>query len=133
MIDGLVCLDSVDGFAATVSRLDDAMRERGISPILRLDHAAAAAAAGLELKPLLLLLFGDPRVGTSLMRDKATAGIDLPLKLLVWETDLGAVRIGYNDPAWLQSRHGLARAQATIGVLEQLLHRLMVAASGRLG
>ena len=100
--------------------------------MLRIDHSAAAAAAGLQLKPLLLLLFGDPKVGTSLMQEKATAGIDLPLKLLVWETEDGAVWTGYN-----RSRPGSGtatasrKAQPTIAKMDQLLHHLMVVASGR--
>lgn len=130
MVDGLICRESVDGFVATVGRLDKVVLERGISPVLRIDHAAAAAIAGLKLNPLLLLLFGDPRVGTTLMQQKASAGIDLPLKLLVWQTDEGSVWIGYNDPAWIQARHGVIEAQATIGKMEQLLHDLAVTAAG---
>lgn len=133
MVDGMICLDSVDGFATTVARLEEAMLAQGITPMLRVDHSAAAATVGLQLSPLLLLLFGDPKVGTSLMRERATAGIDLPLKLLVWQTEHGSVRIGYNDPAWIQCRHGIGQAEATIGRMERVLQRLMVVASGVTG
>ncbi|TPG52635.1 DUF302 domain-containing protein [Sphingomonas glacialis] len=130
MVEGLICIDSVDGYAATIDRLDAAMLERGITPMLRIDHAAAAAAVGLPLHPLLLLLFGDPRVGTDLMQEKASSGIDLPLKLLVWQTEEGQIRIGYNDPGWIRSRHGITQARAASDKMEQLLQRLIVAASG---
>jgi uncharacterized protein (DUF302 family) len=33
--------------------------------------------------------------------------IDLPLKILVWEDGDGKVWMSYNDPAYLQTRHGL--------------------------
>lgn len=36
-----------------------------------------------------------------------TIAIDLPLKLLVWEDATGETRISYNDPSYLQQRHGL--------------------------
>ncbi|MEO8937559.1 MAG: hypothetical protein ABI277_16235 [Burkholderiaceae bacterium] len=32
--------------------------------------------------------------------------IDLPLKALVWQDAAGRVRLGYNDLAWLVTRHG---------------------------
>ncbi len=34
-----------------------------------------------------------------------TVGIDLPLKVLAWEDQVGQVWLGYNDPAWIASRH----------------------------
>jgi uncharacterized protein (DUF302 family) len=36
-----------------------------------------------------------------------TAGIDLPLKALVWEDEDGKVWLGYNDPQYLAERHGV--------------------------
>lgn len=133
MVEGMICLKSVDGFTATAARLDEAMRERGIIPMLRIDHSAAAATVGLQLNPLLLLLFGNPKVGTSLMQEKATAGIDLPLKFLVWETEDGAVWTGYIDPSWIRHRHGIKEGKPTVAKMDQLLHHLMVVASGRTG
>jgi len=97
--------------------------------MLRMDHAAAASAAGLALRPLLLIVFGDPRVGTSLMNEAPTAGIDLPLKLLVWEEADGRVWIGYVDPAWILKRHGVRQAGPS-GGMTALLSDLAIGASG---
>ena len=48
----------------TVDRLTAASKDKGISPAARVDHAAAAKTAGLELKPTEVLMFGNPKLGT---------------------------------------------------------------------
>lgn len=107
MADGLIAIASAGSYAATVERLDAVLAARKIVPMLRWDHAAAAATVGLMLPPSLLIVFGDPRVGTVLMQEQATIGIDLPLKMLIWEDADGTVQVGCNDPAWVRARHGL--------------------------
>ena len=54
--------------------------------LARIDHAAAAATVGLELRPTEVLIFGNPRAGAPLMQAVQTIGIDLPLKALVCRT-----------------------------------------------
>ncbi|UYY58028.1 DUF302 domain-containing protein [Sphingomonas sp. S2-65] len=102
---GLVERQARGGFTEVLDRVEAALVGHGLVPLARIDHAAAAAEAGLALAPLTLLIFGNPRTGTPLMQARPSLGIDLPLKLLVWEAE-GAVRIGYNNPAWLVERHG---------------------------
>jgi uncharacterized protein (DUF302 family) len=128
---GLIIRESTDCYAATIARLDAALRARGITPALRLDHAAAAAQVGLKLPPLLLMLFGDPSVGTILMQEDPTTGIDLPLKLLVWEGAEGKVCVGYNDPDWIRARHRIEGAQDAAAKMTSILGALASSAAGR--
>jgi uncharacterized protein (DUF302 family) len=53
------------------------------------------------------IIFGNARTGTPLMQTCQRAGIDLPLKALVWEDGDGTVWLSYNDPAWIARRHAL--------------------------
>jgi uncharacterized protein (DUF302 family) len=101
-----------------------------MEPMLRWDHAAAAFEVGLTLRPLLLILFGDPLVGTALMQANPTMGIDLPLKLLIWETEKDGVRVGYNDPDWIRARHGLAPPPRPSAAMAVLLRDLALSAAG---
>ena len=78
--DGLIARVSKFGPKETMDRLAAAVTTRGISIMARIDHAAAAAAVGMELRPTELLIFGNPRAGTALMQAVQTVGIDLPLK-----------------------------------------------------
>jgi uncharacterized protein (DUF302 family) len=91
----------------TVDRLTAALKDKGITPLARVDHAAAATAAGLALKPTEVLMFGNPKLGTPLMQANRHIAIDLPMKVLVWEDDAGKVWIGYAAPATLKARYGI--------------------------
>src|SRR3712207_8156991 len=77
-----------------------------MSIVARVDHASAATKVGLELRPTEVLIFGNPRAGTPLMQAAQTVGIDLPLKVLVWQDQVGRTWLAYNDPSWLAKRHG---------------------------
>ena len=104
--EGLTIRSSGHGPTDTMDRLVAAVTERGMAVLARGDHAAAAAKVGLELRPTEVLIFGDPRAGTPLMQAAQTVGIDLPLKVLVWQDQAGRTWLAYNDPSWLAKRHG---------------------------
>ena len=106
--DGLVAMKSPLGAKATMDRLEGLVKERGLNVFARIDHAAGAAKIGKTLKPTELLIFGNPQGGTPLMECAQSAGIDLPLKALVWEDASSQVWLGYNDSAWIAQRHGVA-------------------------
>jgi uncharacterized protein (DUF302 family) len=105
--DGLIACVSKFCPKETMDRLAAAVTSRGISIMARIDHAAAAAAMGMELRPTEVLIFGNPRAGTPLMQAAQMVGIDLPLKALVWQDEGGMTWLAYNDPQWLAQRHGV--------------------------
>ena len=109
---GIVRLRSVHSAAATLQRLEALLRERGVMVFARIDFSADAARAGLQLRAEQLLIFGNPRAGTPLMQAAPIAGLDLPLKALVWEDDSGQTWMACNDPHYIVQRHGLADALA---------------------
>ena len=110
--DGLITLSSRYSAHDTVERLVLAIAKRSMTVFARVDHAGGAASAGLTLRPTDVVIFGNPKGGTALMQDRQSAGIDLPLKALVWQDTDGKVWLSYNDPAWIAQRHGLGAASA---------------------
>jgi len=129
--NGLVTLASAHDFATTLARLTAALTAKGITIFGQVDHAAGAAGVGLALRPTTLVMFGNPKGGTPLMQVAQTAGIDLPLKALVWQDEGGAVRLSYNDPAWIAARHGLgAAAQPAVAGLSAALAAFAGQATG---
>lgn len=108
MADGLTIVQSTVGARTTMDRLEAEVRAKGLTVFARIDHAAGAAAVGMELRPTELLIFGNARGGTPLMQANQVVGIDLPLKALVYEDAAGKVWLAYNDPAWIVQRHGAA-------------------------
>lgn len=104
--DGMIEVKSPHSAAVTMTRLEDTVKQRGLMVFARIDHAAGAAKISKTLRPTEVLIFGNPQGGTPLMECAQTAGIDLPLKALVWEDASKQVWLGYNAPAFLAQRHG---------------------------
>ncbi|HEX4097779.1 MAG TPA: DUF302 domain-containing protein [Caulobacteraceae bacterium] len=109
---GFVSVQSPHGAEETVRRFREAVQAAGMTIFAEVDHDIGAGAVGLLLRPTRLVIFGNARGGTPLMQIAQTAGIDLPLKALVWEDVRGQTFIGYNDPQWIAERHGLAAGAA---------------------
>jgi len=104
---GVVDLACSHSVADTADRLESALGGKGIQLFARIDQAAAAHAVGLNMRPMVLIIFGDPKVGTPLMEKYPTLAIDLPLKALMWERADGKVFLSFNSPAYLKERHGM--------------------------
>lgn len=128
-VDGLVTLDSPLSPKDTMDRVEAEVVARGMTVFARVDHAAGAQAVGLPLRPTELLVFGNARGGTPLMQAVQTIGIDLPLKILVWQEADGSTRLAYNDPLWLAERHGLGpRAETATRAMQAALEAVAQAA-----
>src|SRR6516165_2057166 len=129
-VDGLMTLPSTHGPKETMSRLEAAVKAKGMTVFARIDHAAGAAAVGLPLRPTELLIFGNAKGGTPLMLAAQTMGIDLPLKVLVWQDASGKTWLSYNDPSWLAKRHGLDHeVDASVSALTTALNAFATAAT----
>ena len=118
--DGLVEVKSPFAPKETMDRLEGILKNKGMTIFARVDHAAGAAKVGKKLRATELLIFGNPQGGTPLMECSQTAGIDLPLKALVREDESGQVWLGYNDPAYLATRHGAGQCPAAANLKKAL-------------
>jgi uncharacterized protein (DUF302 family) len=129
--DGLITIPSIHGPQETMARLESEVKAKGLTVFAHVDHAAGAAAVGLSLLPTDLLIFGNAKGGTPLMQSIQTVGIDLPLKVLVWQDAAGNTWLSYNDPSWIVKRHGLGReAEAMVKALTAALAAVASAAAG---
>ncbi len=89
------------------NRIKQAIQDRNLGIALELDHAANAASVGLSLDPSRLIIFGNPMVGTPLMQEDQSIGIDLPQNILVYQNENGSTSIIYNDPTYIADRHDI--------------------------
>jgi uncharacterized protein (DUF302 family) len=117
--NGVVDLACQRSVAETVDRLESSLTGKGIKIFARLNQTAEAKAVGLAMRPMVLLIFGDPKTGTPLMILHPSLAVDLPLKALVWEATDGKVWLSYNSPEFLQQRHRLNAPP--FGAVEKLL------------
>jgi uncharacterized protein (DUF302 family) len=90
----------------TVSRLTELLDTRGIRLFAVIDQSAAARDAGLQLRETVLVIFGNPALGTPVMAASPLAALDLPLKVLIWADD-GVTKVSYTAPSALAARHHL--------------------------
>jgi uncharacterized protein (DUF302 family) len=129
-VDGLITIKSSHGWQQTVDKLEAAVKAKGLTVFAKVDHAAGAAAVELPLRPTQLIIFGNAKGGTPLMQAAQTSGIDLPMKVLVWQDASGDTWLSYNDPEWIAKRHGLGHAvEAPIKAMSAALHALADAAT----
>ena len=121
--NGLITIGSAFSVRETIDRLTAKSTSLGLNVFARIDHAAGAAKVNMPLRPTELLIFGTAKGGTPLMQDRQTVGIDLPLKALAWEDANGKAWLTYNDPAWVEERHGLSTdIRAIVTVMATLTH-----------
>ena len=108
---GLVSRPSAHPVRTTIDRFAAAVREANWVVFAEVDHAAAAQAAGLSLRPRTVVLFGNPRGGTPAMAANPTLAIDLPMRVLVWQDDAGATQVtrstGDDTATRVFARHGI--------------------------
>src|SRR6266511_1946762 len=120
----MVAKKSAHSVAATLDRLSEALKTRGIGIAARVDHAAAAEKVGQTLKPTQLLIFGNPKLGTPLMQSNRRIGLDLPMKVLAWEDDSGQVWLAYVKPQVVKSEHSVNGHDDIFKEMTQALDKL---------
>ena len=119
--NGIISIKSSHDVKTTVDRLDNILREKGMTVFIRINHAEGAQKVGKKLRPTELVIFGNPKVGTPLMQCDQSVGIDLPQKALIWQDESGQVWLSYNDPKYLASRHSIKECGEIIKKIEKAL------------
>jgi uncharacterized protein (DUF302 family) len=110
-------------YAQTLATLEKAIRDGGNTIFATIDQAAAAASAGLTLRPTTLIIFGNPNGGTALMDAVPLLALELPLKLLVWEEN-GAVSVAYEPMSQIAARYNVMGMDARIAAMDRALDTL---------
>jgi uncharacterized protein (DUF302 family) len=103
--DGVVRVRSAYSLTETLDRLKKDVAAKGIMMFSEIDQGKLAANAGIKLGPSVLLVFGNPALGSQFITSKPQAGLDWPVRLLVQEDESGRVWANYTDFAWIARRH----------------------------
>lgn len=90
---------------------------KNITLFALIDHSGEAHRASLDLPYEQLLIFGDPKTGTFLMQENPAIGIELPLKILLWQDSEGVTQIAYKDPTYLAQVYGIKK---NAGILQKM-------------
>ena len=128
---GVIVQRSAYGVEETVARLKKDIAAKGIVFFQEIDQAALAAKAGIELKPSVLLIFGNPPLGTQFMTANSQAGLDWPVRMLVYRDADGAVWVAWTDFAWIAKRHGVTTREAQFHMASEVAASIAASIAAR--
>jgi uncharacterized protein (DUF302 family) len=125
-VEGIVTRPSPFAVKETLERLEAAIRSHNLTIFARIDHSDEAQRVGLTMQEAHVLIFGSPKAGTPLMIASPLLALDLPLKVLVWQSDDGRVWVSSSSAAYLQRRYTIPQAlvgniAGVDGLVEQTL------------
>lgn len=102
--EGRVMEKSKYGYDETVSRLKQAITDQNLMVVFTADHQEMLKMVGLQTKGMLAIEFFHPRYGKTIFQTNHLAGIELPLRLVVMEGDMGTM-ISYNRPSYVLGKY----------------------------
>jgi len=129
--DGVINVRSAFGVKETAERFVSVLHKKGMTLFNRIDHSGAAAKAGIRIRKTELIIFGNPKAGSLLMKCRQSVAIDLPQKALIREDAGGAAWISYNDPEYLAKRHHIYGCDEAISKIKKALAAMTRAASAK--
>lgn len=127
--DNLITKTSPYSVSDTVTRFVAAVKGAGAKVFAVVDHAKGAKSVGEDMAPAMVVIFGNPKLGTPPLLINPMIGLDLPLKVLVWDKG-GSTMIAYLDPQVLKSRYNIEGADKTFKVMAGALKKLTDKAAG---
>ena len=127
--EGIIDVESSFGVKETGDRLEHVLKEKGMTVFNRIKHSDAAKNVGVKLRETELIIFGNPKVGSPLMKCQQSVAIDLPQKALIWKDSESKVWISYNNPRYLEKRHKISNCEEVISKIEKALAGISKAAS----
>lgn len=127
--DGMIDIKSSFGVKKTGDRLERILKEKGMTVFNRVKHSEAAQIVGIDLRETELIIFGNPKVGSPLMKCQQSVAIDLPQKALIWKDSEGNIWISYNNPRYLKKRHNILNCEDVLSKIEKALAGIAKAAA----
>ena len=129
--EGMISLPSAYNVEETADRMEQILNKKGMTIFKRIKHSEGASSVGIELRDTELIIFGNPEVGSPLMKCRQSVAIDLPQKALIWEDDKAKVWISYNDPMYLEKRHNISGCEEVILKIGKALAGIAKSASSK--
>ena len=119
--NGIVKVKSAHGMDETIARIKADIAKKGVTFFTEIDQAKLAAAANIKIGPSVLLVFGNPALGTQFMTRNQEAGIDWPVRILVYRDAAGQVWAEYTDFVWIARRHGIKSDDAPFKMANEVI------------
>ena len=129
--DGVVRVKSAYSLQETVRRLKKDIAAKGITFFDEIDQSKLAARADIELQPSVLLVFGNPGLGSHFITADPEAGLDWPVRLLVSQDKNGTVWAAYTDFGYIAKRHGITNRKAEFAMAGKVISSITSSIAAR--
>jgi uncharacterized protein (DUF302 family) len=106
-VEGIVTRFSPFAVEETLERLQEIIRSRNLTLFAHIDHSGEARRVGLTMQEAHVLIFGNPKGGTPLMIASPLLALDLPLKILVWQSADEQVWVSTTSVTYLRDRYAI--------------------------
>ena len=130
-VEGMIDIESNFTVKETATRLEKVLNKKGMTIFARISHSEGAKNAGIDLAETEVIIFGNPKAGSPLMKCQQTVAIDLPQKALIWEDLNGKVWLSYNTTSYLQKRHNIKGCKEPLKKVAQALAGIAKAATSK--
>jgi len=127
---GVIRAKSAYDMDETVARLKKDIQAKGLRFFDEIDQSALAQSAGIKLHPSVLLMFGNPPLGIQFITSNPYAGLDWPVRMLVFRDDAGQVWIAYTDFSFIAHRHHIADLPAQFKMASDVAASVAASAAG---
>ncbi len=101
----IIIKESVNSVDKTVQKIKNILTKKGLSIFTVINHRSNAKKIGMKMPKAKLIIFGNPKIGTQLMKTDILTGLDLPMKILVYMDKKKNVKVAYRNGSWLKSEH----------------------------
>lgn len=122
--DGVINVKSQHSVEQTANKLEKVLLSKGMKIFQRVKHSEGAKSVGININPTELIIFGNPKAGSPLMKCAPSVAIDLPQKAVIWKDANQKVWISYNDPAYLKQRHNIQGCEKVLTKVSGILSKL---------
>jgi uncharacterized protein (DUF302 family) len=125
-VEGIVTRPSPYSVEETLVRLQEAIRRRNLTLFAHIDHSGEAKRVGLTMQEAHVLIFGNPKGGTPLMIASPLLALDLPLKVLVWQSEDDRVCVSTTSVVYLRDRYAIPQELVgNIAVVDAIIQQAL--------
>lgn len=120
----IVKKESAHSVKETMDKFETLIKSKGMGVFARIDHKKNAAGINMEMNDAEVLIFGNPKGGTVLMKNDAAASLDLPLRVAVYKDKDSKVWISYHNPQDLKNNYAISTGTKVLDKVEGALSKL---------
>ena len=121
---GIVIKESSCDVSTTAHNLQKILKKKGIKVFAKINHSANAKSVGMQLSPSIAIVFGKPKLGTLLMKEDPSIGLDLPLKVLIYQDKNGRTKMAYKDGEYLKEHYNIKKHVKLLNKVTHVLENI---------